>query len=218
MKDSPLPPNADLCPALNLPSHVTVSTADTRLNVTVTFTCDTGYTLVGDAKATCTWPSGIWSPGAVPQCTQSECLHSKGGHPFVVVWTHPRCKMQTLPHIEGRRGRRGVEGEEEEEEEEEGWRGRRGHCVHVYALFFRMLIHLLFPPPLSIIDGMILFSCNVFGSVCAFGLVMVVIVVVVIGGPRGGPRGPWHPPSPGYGAPPTPVSNFYCSVATCNYV
>ena len=29
----------------------------------------------------------------------------------------------------------------------------------------------------------------------------------------GGPRGPWPPPSPGYGAPPTPVSNFYCSVA-----
>ena len=66
---------ADLCPPLTLPIYVTASTADNHLNVTVTFKCDDGYSLVGDAMTTCSWPNGVWSPRTVPQCTKSECVY-----------------------------------------------------------------------------------------------------------------------------------------------
>ncbi|KAL5509568.1 hypothetical protein EMCRGX_G004959 [Ephydatia muelleri] len=60
----------NLCPPLTLPIHVNASTLNNHLNVTVTFKCNTGYSLVGNAMTTCSWPNGVWSPGTVPQCTK----------------------------------------------------------------------------------------------------------------------------------------------------
>ena len=68
-------------------------------------------------------------------------------------------------------------------------------CTHGHPLYTWSL-SLLSPPSLSLST-----------------LRLSTLSTYLIGGPRGGPGGPWHPPSPGYGAPPTPISNFYCSVA-----
>ena len=59
------------CPALTVPAAAagTLSTTDRHEGITVTLTCNSGYTLVGDSSSTCT--SGSWDP-ALGACEQGK--------------------------------------------------------------------------------------------------------------------------------------------------
>ncbi|XP_077996860.1 E-selectin-like [Glandiceps talaboti] len=57
------------CPALTAPIDGDLSTTDVTSGITVDITCDTRYSLSGDAQRTCT--DGTWS-GTMPTC-QADC-------------------------------------------------------------------------------------------------------------------------------------------------
>lgn len=59
------------CGPLGSPSNGNVSVAATTFGSTATYTCNSGYTLSGDASRTCEG-SGSWS-GSVPSCVSSGC-------------------------------------------------------------------------------------------------------------------------------------------------
>ncbi len=75
------PPTAVDCGSLTDPSNGAVDTSSgTTFMMTATYTCNTGYNIVGSESRTCgasgtSGPTGVWSPAA-PVCESmlSQCV------------------------------------------------------------------------------------------------------------------------------------------------